>query len=130
MQLFTIGLWKLGPDGSRLKDAQGADIPTYDNEHIMTFARVFTGFDEQQTRGNIEKVRGNRNYIDPMQMKAVWHDVYPKSDLDGNYLGDGYPLCSDVPAGAFLAKGAKYIYLGRTRGGHDEDAVFVPAPGS
>lgn len=38
--------------------------------------------------------------------KADWHDVYPKPDLDGNFLGDGYPLCSDLPAGTFLAPGA------------------------
>lgn len=43
MQLFTIGLWKLNPDGTRMKDASGQDIPTYTNEHIMNFARVFTG---------------------------------------------------------------------------------------
>lgn len=43
MQLFTIGLWKLNPDGTRMKDAAGQDIPTYSNEHIMNFARVFTG---------------------------------------------------------------------------------------
>ena len=44
MQLFTIGLWKLNPDGTRMKDTAGQDIPTYSNEHIMNFARVFTGF--------------------------------------------------------------------------------------
>lgn len=43
MQLFTIGLWKLNPDGTRMKDGDGNDIPTYTNEHIMNFARVFTG---------------------------------------------------------------------------------------
>ena len=43
MQLFTIGLWKLNPDGTRIKDTDGNDIPTYSNEHIMNFARVFTG---------------------------------------------------------------------------------------
>merc|ERR1719388_523137 len=47
MQLFTIGLWRLGPDGSRLKDSLGAGIQTYDSERTMNFARVFTGFDEQ-----------------------------------------------------------------------------------
>ena len=35
----------------------------------MDFARVFTGFDEQRDRGNLEYVDG-RNRIDPMQMKA------------------------------------------------------------
>lgn len=29
MQLFTIGLWKLNPDGTRVLDANGEAIPTY-----------------------------------------------------------------------------------------------------
>merc|ERR1719352_17033 len=120
MQLFTIGLWKLHPNGSRVLDAQGESIPTYDNEHVMNFARVFTGFDEQLLRPNIEKMKGDQNKIDPMQMHAGWHDVYPKSDLDSNYLGDGYPLCSDLPPQSFLSKNVKYAFLGYS---YDSDAL-------
>ncbi|MEM9080170.1 MAG: DUF1800 family protein [Verrucomicrobiota bacterium] len=43
MQLFSIGLFELNQDGSRMKDAQGNDIPTYDNTDITNFAKVFTG---------------------------------------------------------------------------------------
>eukprot|EP00434_Breviolum_minutum_P034158 symbB.v1.2.030222.t2/scaffold3380.1/size79486/8 len=118
MQLFTIGLWKLNPDGTRMKDAAGQDIPTYSNEHIMNFARVFTGFDEQSRRDNIERA-GGRNFIDPMRINARWHDVYPKPDLDGNFLGDGYPLCSDLPPAYFLLQGAKFEFLGHTYQGSD-----------
>ena len=46
-----------------------------------------------------------------MQMKSEWHDAYPKMDLDDNYLGDGYPLCEDLPKGAFLLKGARFEFL-------------------
>merc|ERR1719478_1251867 len=81
MQLFTIGLWQLKVDGTRLKDWKGDDVPTYTNENIMDFARVFTGFDEQLTRANIETNKGRKNTIDPMRMRATWHDVYPKPDL-------------------------------------------------
>ncbi|CAE6922516.1 unnamed protein product [Symbiodinium natans] len=111
MQLFSIGLWKLNTDGSQVLDSSGQPIPTYDNEHIMNFARVFTGFDEQPNRGNYE-YQDNRNRIDPMRMRASWHDKYPKPDLDGNYLGDGYPLCSDLADQAFLAKGARFTFVG------------------
>jgi len=48
------------------------------------------------------------NEIDPMQMKASGHDSYPKMDLFGGYLGDGYPLCSDLSSTASLAAGAVY----------------------
>ncbi len=43
MQLFSIGLFELNLDGSRKKDANGNDIPTYDNSDITELARVFTG---------------------------------------------------------------------------------------
>lgn len=43
MQLFTIGLYELNSDGSRKKDAQGRDIPTYTNRDITELAKVFTG---------------------------------------------------------------------------------------
>ncbi len=43
MQLFSIGLWELNPDGSRKLDLHGDPIPTYDNGDITELARVFTG---------------------------------------------------------------------------------------
>lgn len=44
MQLFSIGLWELNEDGSRKKNAQGADIPTYGQTEIGGMAKVFTGW--------------------------------------------------------------------------------------
>ena len=44
MQLFTIGLWQLNPDGSRKKDGSGRDIPTYNQDDVMGMAKVFTGW--------------------------------------------------------------------------------------
>ncbi|HEY5791711.1 MAG TPA: DUF1800 family protein [Chthoniobacterales bacterium] len=43
MQLFTIGLVRLNPDGSYVTDAAGRTIPTYDQTTITEMARVFTG---------------------------------------------------------------------------------------
>ncbi|MEO7319106.1 MAG: DUF1800 family protein, partial [Chthoniobacteraceae bacterium] len=43
MQLFSIGLWMLNPDGTRQLDAQGQPIATYSNANITEMARVFTG---------------------------------------------------------------------------------------
>ncbi len=42
MQLFSIGLYELNLDGTR-KQQGGADIPTYDNDDIAEFAKIFTG---------------------------------------------------------------------------------------
>ncbi|MEM7272261.1 MAG: DUF1800 family protein [Actinomycetota bacterium] len=45
MQLFSIGLWELNPDGTRALDGGGNPIPTYDADDIIGLARVFTGFE-------------------------------------------------------------------------------------
>ncbi|MEM8771738.1 MAG: DUF1800 family protein [Pseudomonadota bacterium] len=44
LQLFTIGLVELNPDGTPRLDAGGNTIETYTNEDIVGLARVFTGF--------------------------------------------------------------------------------------
>ena len=43
MQLFTIGLWKLNNDGTRMTDPNDPTqyIPTYDIEDIVQFSRVW-----------------------------------------------------------------------------------------
>lgn len=43
MQLFSIGLFELNQDGTRKLDADGNPIPTYDNDDIKEFAKIFTG---------------------------------------------------------------------------------------
>lgn len=43
MQLFTIGLVELNPDGTPRVDGSGNQIETYDNDDITGLAKVFTG---------------------------------------------------------------------------------------
>lgn len=82
MQLFSIGLWELKPDGTRQLDGFGQPIPTYGNAEITEFARVFTGlwFGGQPW--------GNNGWSDddssvPMQMWAEKHDFGAKTLLKG-----------------------------------------------
>ncbi len=44
MQLFTIGLYQLNPDGSQKLDPTGNPIPTYSNTDVQGLAKVFTGW--------------------------------------------------------------------------------------
>ncbi|AOL95747.1 Uncharacterized conserved protein, DUF1800 family [Porphyrobacter sp. LM 6] len=44
MQLFTIGLFELNPDGT-LKQSGGRPIETYTNADVSGLARVFTGYE-------------------------------------------------------------------------------------
>ena len=45
MQLFTIGLYELNPDGTPRLDANNQPIETYGQSDITNLARVFTGYD-------------------------------------------------------------------------------------
>jgi uncharacterized protein (DUF1800 family) len=83
MQLFSIGLWELNPDGTTIKDQTGDPVATYTNEDIVDFARIFTGFDRQSSRSNIEQPGGSSsaNYIDVSQIKPLWRDLAPKAKL-------------------------------------------------
>jgi len=80
MQLFSIGLWELNPDGSRqLED--GHPIPTYDNEDITNFARVFTGI--AFGGSNTTFALWPRDFTEPMGTWDAFHDLDPKELLNG-----------------------------------------------
>lgn len=44
LQLFSIGLVELNNDGTPRRDASGKTIPTYDQNVVQGFAKVFTGW--------------------------------------------------------------------------------------
>ena len=118
MQLFSIGLVELEPDGTLMRDeTTGVVLETYDTFDIKEFAKCWTAFETRPQRGNIE--RGGHvktNKLDPMQLKANGRDgkrdLFPKFNLYNGHLGDGYPLCADLPLKHFLAKHARWSYLG------------------
>lgn len=114
MQLFSVGLWDLNPDGTYILDGDGDVIQTYGTHNIMTFARLWTGWDRRALRGNLETENGNLspNHIDPMEIKPKWRDPFPKSDLYRGHIGDAHPLCNDLSPRHFLSKGALYRYRG------------------
>lgn len=47
-----------------------------------------------------------------MAVEGTWRDPLPKLDLEKNFIGDGYPLCTDLPARHFLRVGGTYRLLG------------------
>ncbi len=95
MQLFTIGLWELNPDGEQRKDAAGNPIPTYDNADIEELARVFTGLWFQ-----------GKPWPDQNQrMGAEWLTDFPvvmyedRHDRGAKKLFHGKPWETTLPAG-------------------------------
>ncbi len=96
LQLFSIGLYELNNDGSYKKDSEGELIPTYTNEHIETFARLFTGLTYNQSR-TINN--GTVNFEEPMMMFEGEHDVAPKQVFGGQTLPGDTPGIADINAG-------------------------------
>ena len=78
MQLFTIGLWELNPDGSRKLDGLGEPIPTYDNGDITEMARVFTGLYYDSPYGWGGGGWADDHFTKPMVMHADRHDFEAK----------------------------------------------------
>ena len=44
MQLFSIGLYMLQPDGTLMLNSNGLPIPTYTQAQVTNFAAVYTGW--------------------------------------------------------------------------------------
>lgn len=107
MQLFSIGLYQLNPDGSRKTGRDGQPLPTYDNRDIKELARVFTGlrahsyqyewntsFWESYYNGydvgfedGIDKTYKTVPFVNmthPMEIDEDFHDRGPKRLLNGH----------------------------------------------
>ncbi|MDT5123913.1 MAG: hypothetical protein QOC96_3395 [Acidobacteriota bacterium] len=67
LQLFSVGVDQLNPDGTPKFDAQGNRLPTYDQATITNFARVFTGWTlAAQKKWVVDGTTNVLNYTDPM----------------------------------------------------------------
>jgi len=94
LQLFSIGLNRLQPDGSLVRDVQGQTLPTYDQAVVNAFSRLFTGWTFAPAQNGIT------NYIDPMRAaNAANHDTGAKTLLRGVTLPAGQTADEDLDDG-------------------------------
>lgn len=104
MQLFTIGLHELNPDGSPRLDNQGKPLETYSNSDVMAMAKVFTGWSwafpdseltEQKFRwGRPDYSMAKDTRLDTLRMKA-----YPgQHSTAEKRLFNGKPQALVIPA--------------------------------
>ena len=104
MQLFTIGLYELNPDGTRVLDAGGNPIPTYDQNDIQEYAKVFTGLGVGElTDPNswpYEPFFGLNIWAAtkdaPMAMYEDFHETEEKYLLNGEVLPANQPGMTDI----------------------------------
>lgn len=96
MQLFTIGLYNLNMDGSRVLDLNGNPVPSYNNNDIKQLARVFTGLGPGSSLPDIMYCPDNpefglsiycTNRTVPMQMYPEFHQPGSKTFLGHTITG-------------------------------------------
>ena len=87
MQLFTVGIPKLNPDGSVKKNAQGQDELVYSETDVKELARIFTGWTFGDGNPSTIPTRtGRENWTVPMEAVARYHD-----SLEKKFLGTTFP---------------------------------------
>lgn len=98
LQLFSIGLYDLHPDGTLHLDADNQPIPTYDQDVVEALARAFTGWTfGGQNQGQPQRFfRPQRNYRIPMEAWASYHATDEKRLLDGAVLPAGQSAKADL----------------------------------
>lgn len=96
MQLFSIGLFELHPDGSEKRDDNGQPIPSYDNDDIREFAKIYTGL----SWGGLNDRFGSQrpNFRVPMQMFDEYHEPEQKQLLRGQIVPAGQSGIADIDA--------------------------------
>jgi hypothetical protein len=90
MQLFSVGLNRMWPDGTLVLNSQGEIVPTYDQHVIEGYARVFTGWNYYQTNRDKTHLPSNwnppPNYTNTMVLVSQHHELGAKTLLDNIVL--------------------------------------------
>lgn len=81
MQLFTLGLTQLNPDGSPVLDTTGNAVPTYTQAIVTSLAKALTGWTYPPAPGATAATSGNNPAFFVGEMYAVEknHDTTSKS---------------------------------------------------
>jgi len=96
MQLFTIGLNELQPDGTLKLDSGGQPIPTYDQETVVQTAKVFTGWAFFSTAANPNFRSSAADYLNPMMLYPASHDDTAKTVVGGKVIPAGQGGAKDL----------------------------------
>lgn len=98
LQLFSIGLEQLNPDGTKQLDSSGNSIPTYDQDTIEGFAHTFTGWTYPTKPGATARFNNPEYYGGPMIPFDSHHDTGTKLLLNGVTLPAGGTTQADLTA--------------------------------
>ena len=110
LQLMSIGLAELNQDGTPKTDGAGKPIDSYSQSDITNLARVFTGYDYDQTQNVPATVPGGSRVVPsthftrlPMALKESLH-----SSLAATFLGT--TIAASTPGAAALKTALDTIF--------------------
>ena len=88
LQLFSIGVTQLKPDGTPVLDSQGLPVPSYTQSDVNEFTRVFTGWNFSTGFQVGNPPAAATNFRDPMSPRGgTTHDRNPKTLFGTSLLG-------------------------------------------
>jgi uncharacterized protein (DUF1800 family) len=97
MQLFSLGLGLLNPDGSEQTDGSGNPIPTYTELQVEAFARAYTGWTNANPDGSTPAAfNWTANWNHSMVPVESRHDETAKILLNGTTLPAGQTAEDDL----------------------------------
>lgn len=85
-QLFSIGLFRMWPDGTLMLNSKDELIPTYTQREIVGFAHVFTGWDYGYDGGFRTAFGAPANFTRNMREVPARHFTGPKRILNNEVL--------------------------------------------
>ncbi len=110
LQLMSVGLAELNQDGTPKTDGAGKPIDSYSQSDITNLARVFTGYDYDQTQNVPATVPGGTRVVPsthftrlPMALKESLH-----SSLAATFLGT--TIAASTPGAAALKTALDTIF--------------------
>jgi uncharacterized protein (DUF1800 family) len=105
MQLFSIGLYQLNPDGTEKLGSNGQPIDAYTQSDVTNLARVFTGYDFDESVGRFTPRKNDDSGFEPYTLlnkefarRNMAYDANLHSNLAVNFLGTNIPANTAGPA--------------------------------
>ncbi|MGD9843609.1 MAG: DUF1800 family protein [Steroidobacteraceae bacterium] len=98
MQLFSVGLVKLNPDGTVITDSSGKPVPTYSQTDVESLARVFTGWASKPTTSAFGESSWvyDYDYVNAMVAYENHHDTGAKTIIGGTVVPSGGTAAADL----------------------------------
>jgi uncharacterized protein (DUF1800 family) len=96
MQLFTLGLTELNPDGSPVLDANKTPVATYDQAEVTSLAKVLTGWTYPTAPGATAKTNNPAYYYGRMFAVESEHDTTAKAIFNNLTIPAGGTADSDL----------------------------------